>query len=266
MTGHGTDAADDSEADAPAPASSFSRDAGEAARGLAEIDAERDRVVVFVGKLIAAKGVDLLLAAWPRVLEHVPDARLVIVGFGAFRAGLERLLEALAAGDLAAARALRSESDEALPELAGFLDGLDGQAAARYRAAARGLAGRVTWTGRLEHDELCDLLPLADAMAVPSVRPEAFGMVAAEAAACGALPVVARHSGLAEVADALAAAVPPQARPWLTVEVGAGTVHELAAALTGWLDSARGRARARPARRWSPSPASATAGTAWRAP
>ena len=164
-----------------------------------------------------------------------PTPRLVIVGFGAFRAALERLLDALAAGDLAAARALRSESGEALPELAGFLDALDAQAAARYRAAARGLAGRVTWTGRLEHDELCDLLPFADAMAVPSVRPEAFGMVAAEAAACGALPVVARHSGLAEVADALAAAVPPQARPWLTVEVGAGTVHELAAALTGWL-------------------------------
>ena len=45
-------------------------------------------------------------------------------------------------------------------------------------------------------------------MAVTSTFPEAFGMVAAEAAACGALPVVARHSGLGEVARTLAEAVP----------------------------------------------------------
>ena len=64
------------------------------------------------------------------------------------------------------------------------------------------------WAGRLEHDELADLLPATEAMVVPSTFPEAFGMVAAEAAACGALPVVARHSGLAEVAATLAEAVP----------------------------------------------------------
>ena len=64
------------------------------------------------------------------------------------------------------------------------------------------------WAGRLEHAELTDVLPAADAMAMPSTFPEAFGMVAAEAAACGALPVVAGHSGMAEVARALAAAAP----------------------------------------------------------
>ena len=62
------------------------------------------------------------------------------------------------------------------------------------------MAERVAWAGRLDHAELADLLPAAEAMAVPSTFPEAFGMVAAEAAACGALPVVAAHSGLAEVA------------------------------------------------------------------
>jgi glycosyltransferase involved in cell wall biosynthesis len=40
-------------------------------------------------------------------------------------------------------------------------------------------------------------------VAVPSVLPEAFGMVAAEAAACGVVPVVADHSGLREVAEGL---------------------------------------------------------------
>ena len=55
---------------------------------------------MFVGKLIASKGVELLLAAWPLVLAREPRARLLIVGFGAFRDGLESLAAALAAGDL----------------------------------------------------------------------------------------------------------------------------------------------------------------------
>ena len=42
-----------------------------------------------------------------------------------------------------------------------------------------------------------------DVLVVPSILDEAFGMVAAEGAAAGALPMVARHSGLAEVAEAL---------------------------------------------------------------
>ena len=49
--------------------------------------------------------------------------------------------------------------------------------------------------------------PLADVTVVPSIFPEAFGMVAAEAAAAGSPPLVARHSGLAEVADGLEAGV-----------------------------------------------------------
>ena len=44
-----------------------------------------------MGKLIVSKGVDLLLAAWPLVLAEVPEARLVVVGFGDYRDGLLRL-------------------------------------------------------------------------------------------------------------------------------------------------------------------------------
>ena len=71
-----------------------------------------------MGKLIASKGVELLLAAWPLVLAREPRARLLIVGFGVFRAGLEGLADALARGDLAAARALRAEHGGELPHLA----------------------------------------------------------------------------------------------------------------------------------------------------
>ena len=116
------------------------------------------------------------------------------MGFGGFRDGLEALAGHLGAGDLEAARAAARRGRPRAAWLAAFLDGLEDPDA--YRAAARGMTDRIAWAGRLDHAELADLLPAAEAMAVTSTFPEAFGMVAAEAAACGALPVVADHSGL----------------------------------------------------------------------
>jgi len=222
----------------------FARDDAAAGRALATLDLRsgRDRHVAFVGKLIVSKGIDLLAAAWPLVLAEVPEARLVVVGFGGWRAALERLLAALAAGDFDAVRAIAAEGRALeggprapLRHLLAFLDSLDGDAPAAYRAAAARLGERVVLTGRLEHDELAPLLAACEAQVVPSTFPEAFGMVAAEAAATGALPVSAAHSGLAEVTAPLAAAVPEQARPWLSFAVGDGAVRELAGRLVAWL-------------------------------
>jgi glycosyltransferase involved in cell wall biosynthesis len=132
-------------------------DAGNAER-LAEFFAEDAPTIVFVGKLIENKGVQVLFDAMRDL-----DARAVVVGFGGYRSALE-------------ARA----------------------------------PGRVLFTGALEHRHLVHLLPLADVAVVPSIFPEAFGMVAAEAAAAGVPPVVADHSGLAEVAAGIAAEYPPE--------------------------------------------------------
>ena len=77
------------------------------------------------------------------------------------------------------------------------------------RPALERMAGpNVLFTGPLQHRHLSRLWPLAVTSVVPSVFPEAFGMVAAEAASCGCPPVVAYHSGLAEIADGLAAHYP----------------------------------------------------------
>jgi glycosyltransferase involved in cell wall biosynthesis len=74
-------------------------------------------------------------------------------------------------------------------------------------------AGRpVLFTGPLEHRHLAHLWALADVSVTPSTFPEAFGMVAAEAAACGSPPLVARHSGLAEIAEGLEAEYPAEHR------------------------------------------------------
>src|SRR5207342_3072702 len=80
-----------------------------------------------------------------------------------------------------------------------------------YRAKLESMASseRVLFTGPLEHRHLVHLLALADACVVPSIFPEAFGMVAAEAASAGCPPIVANHSGLAEVAQGLEEDCPP---------------------------------------------------------
>jgi glycosyltransferase involved in cell wall biosynthesis len=206
---------------------SFARDAAAAGAALTGLDARREHLVAFVGKLILAKGVDLLLAAWPLVLAAVPDARLVVVGFGADRDRLEALAAALAAGERVDA--------EGLPYLRAFLD--HAQSDPAYRAAATRMGETVRFTGRLEHAELADLLPACEALVVPSTFPEAFGMVAAEAAACGALPISAGHSGLAEVSRVLAAAAPAPARPWLSFPLGPEAVDGIAERLVAWLSA-----------------------------
>ena len=80
-------------------------------------------------------------------------------------------------------RALEGGEGGELTYLAAFLDSLDGGARDSYLAAAPEAAARVSFTGRLEHSDLPDLLPACEAQVVPSTFPEAFGMVAAEAAA-----------------------------------------------------------------------------------
>jgi glycosyltransferase involved in cell wall biosynthesis len=130
--------------------------------------AEDEPTIVYFGKLIEQKGVQVLLEAMRTV-----DARLVVVGFGPYRATLE--------------------------------------------AAA---PPRTLFTGALEHRHLVHLLPLADATVVPSIFPEAFGMVAAEAAAAGSPPLVARHSGLAEVAAGLEEEYPERFSHLASFETG----------------------------------------------
>jgi glycosyltransferase involved in cell wall biosynthesis len=105
------------------------------------------------------------------------------------------------------------------------LDGLDARAVVvgfgDYREELERMAPPGTlFTGQLEHRHLAHLLPLCDVAVVPSIFPEAFGMVAAEAAAAGVLPVVSAHSGLAEVAAGIGAEVGPDAAALLTFPAG----------------------------------------------
>jgi glycosyltransferase involved in cell wall biosynthesis len=102
-----------------------------------------------------------------------------------------------------------------------------GPARPKLEGQARHL--RVLFTGPLEHRHLRHLWPLADVSVTPSVFPEAFGMVAAEAAACGSPPLVARHSGLVAVAEGLEAEYPPKHRD--LASFAPGDVDDLASKL-----------------------------------
>ena len=155
--------------DPPNPGNANERlpDEGNARRLAAFFEGDEPTVVYF-GKLIENKGVQLLLEAVREL-----GARTVVVGFGDYRAKLESLADT-----------------------------------------------RTLFTGPLEHRHLVHLLPLADVAVVPSIFPEAFGMVAAEAAAAGCPPLVARHSGLAEIAAGLEAEYPEPLRRLASFESG----------------------------------------------
>ncbi len=116
--------------------------------------------------------------------------------------------------------------------------------------------GRVLFTGPLEHRHLVHLLALADAAVVPSIFPEAFGMVAAEAASCGCPPLLARHSGLAQVAAGLEQQYPAHLRHLAAFR--SGDVADLRAKLAALLAlneadrrEIRAAARATVEARWS---------------
>ena len=199
---------------------------------------ERAALVVFVGKLIVSKGVDLLLAAWPLVKAAHPEARLQVAGYGEYEDGLHRLLAALDRGDLEDVRevarlgwALEGGAEKPLKILSAFLaDPPPG-----YLEAAKGVAGSVELIGRLEHDQVAELLPRAEALVMSSTFPEAFGMVAVEAAACGTLPVSAGHSGMLEVSRQLAESLPPAIGRLTSFPVEPGAVEAIADRIGAWL-------------------------------
>jgi glycosyltransferase involved in cell wall biosynthesis len=250
----------DLEGIASRPAAGWGGEQG-SAEVLRTLDPSRDRIVSFLGKLIVSKGIDLLFAAWPLVVRSVPEAQLLVVGFGTYRDALDVFLDALRRADVEALREIAARGRELeggppgeLRYLNAFLDGVDED----WLGAAPAAAERIHFTGRLEHDDLPDLLPAVEAQVMPSTFPESFGMVAAEAAACGALPLSANHSGMAEVTATLAPALPEKLRPLLAFEVGPGAVREIAEKLVTWLtldpeerERARSALAAEAARRYS---------------
>ena len=218
--------------------SSWARDPLEAAAAVRWLGRTEGPRVVFVGKLIVSKGADLLVSAWPLVHARHPHARLLLCGFGAYREGIENLILALGEGDIEGARgiahqgrALEGGPMKPLKYLSSFL----ADPPASYADDARAARGSIQLAGRLEHSEVGYLVPACDALVFPSTHPEAFGMVAAEAASAGVLPVSAAHSGALEVSRELQAGLPDEAAGLVTFPLDEGAIEAIAARLNIWL-------------------------------
>ena len=123
---------------------------------------ERERVILFVGRIVADKGADAFVAACAELLPRLPGWRAEMIGADRFGADS--------------------------PETP-FLRGV------RARAAQAG----VTLAGFLPHDAVLAAMARAAIVAVPSRWPEPFGLTALEAMASGCALVCSGRGGLAEV-------------------------------------------------------------------
>lgn len=121
-------------------------------------------VVLFVGRIQPLKGVDVTVEGMAAVVERHPDAILMVVGGPSGPRGQAEMT------------------------------------ALRKRAVELGLAGNIRFVGPMPHGLVPDLYRAADVVVVPS-RAESFGLVAAEAQACGTPVVGARIGGLIDVVD-----------------------------------------------------------------
>ncbi len=119
----------------------------------------QDHTFLYVGVLIARKGVDVLVEAFAKVSEAIPDARLVIIG---------------------------SAEDPAYERL--LLDNVK----------ALGAASRVRFLPPMPQAELAEHMARAAALVLPSVS-EGLGRVVFEAMACGTTVVGSRVGGIVDL-------------------------------------------------------------------
>ena len=205
-------------------ARSHDRDAGKRLEGFLAVDSP---LVVYMGKLIHSKGVHSLLSAFARLRREM-GARLLVIGFGTFREGLEAITRALSTGD--------EKIVEQLAELGRLLEGGPAEPLEHFEVSrelmgdAAGIEDQVEFIGPLRHEELTKLLPAAEVGVVPPIFPETFGLVAAEFAASGVVPLVADHSGLREAGEIIGRGLPFE----LHVSMH-GFEENLARALTDYL-------------------------------
>jgi glycosyltransferase involved in cell wall biosynthesis len=201
-------------------------DAGVRIRNLIDGDAP---VIVYLGKLIHSKGIHCLLSAFARVRRAEPGTRLLVIGYGTFREALEALTLALSTGNRRAV--------ELLAKGGRLFEGGPASEMEHFTLTeallrdAEGMAEAVEFVGPLYHAELARVLPAAEVAAVPSIFPETFGLVAAEAAASGVPPFVANHSGLREAGAIVGRGLPFDTR----VSLEENFEENLARALSGYL-------------------------------
>ena len=192
---------------------------------LQQVDWEHDAVLLYVGRLISAKGVQSGLAALPLILAEDPGVRLILVGHGPLREVMEAFVWALEHGDRAlveriveCGRLLEGDPDgaggnQSLGKVKLFFRDLEarGELDAYFETARQHVrADRVIFTGYLTHNELKFLFPCCDAGIFPSIVKEAGPLVFLESLASGCFPLGTYFGGMKASIDSIAALFPPE--------------------------------------------------------
>ena len=165
-----------------------------------------DRIILFVGRIIPAKGLQSLIMAMPLILSMHPDTRLLAVGHGPMREPLEAVVWALGQGKRSVVERVVGMHTE-LQDIREFLDRLEvlDEKDAFYEKAEEHLRpDRVVFTGYLTHSELRYLFPCCDAAVFPSLVREAGPLVFLEALASGCFPLGTYFGGMAASIDSAA--------------------------------------------------------------
>jgi glycosyltransferase involved in cell wall biosynthesis len=194
---------------------------------LRAVDWVNGQVLIFVGRVIVAKGVHCIIAALPEILVRYPDAQLVIAGHGPLREPLEALLYALRTGDRRLAEWLAagdpgedrlvSERMDGVPEYWRKLEA-EGRLADYYAAAARLLRPEsVRFTGYLTHRELSWIFPCCDVGIFPSMVKESGPMVFLEALSSGCFPIGSYFAGTKGKIDSVAPYLGASDAEWMKV-------------------------------------------------
>jgi phosphatidylinositol alpha-1,6-mannosyltransferase len=116
------------------------------------------KVIVSVGRLVHRKGQDFLIESMPQILTQVPDAHLLLVGQGPYRAHLEKLV-----------------TKHSLQENVTFI-------------------GRIQYNDLPGYLCVGDIFAMPSRSRFGGLEVEGLGIVYLEASACG-LPVIAGESG-----------------------------------------------------------------------
>jgi glycosyltransferase involved in cell wall biosynthesis len=184
------------------------------------IDWDHEKIILFVGRLIASKGIHSVIASLPAILAAEPNTRLIVVGHGPQRELLEALIWALQHGhkDLVLnlvkwGRELENNGNKPLEEIQFYFDHLKNSAELEnyFQKAQKHLdSHRVVFTGYLTHRELCNLFPVCDVAIFPSVVPEAGPLVFLEAMASECFPIGTYFAGMAASIDSISEAIPPE--------------------------------------------------------
>lgn len=154
---------------------------------------EDEPVIVYFGSYLNTKGVGEVLVSFPAILNEIPKARLLIIGYGGYREHMEGILASMESGDI--------DAFIAFCQAGSFLDASADQLRGFFRKISQEERQRITITGIMEHSQICEVLPMASISIVGSKCAEAFGMVTVEAMCSGVLPLSNYHSGLEDILD-----------------------------------------------------------------